>query len=172
MFWHIHLNSAKDLYLHELRDLYDAEHQLLEALPKMVEAASTPTLKRALSHHAQVTRQQVRRLETIFGGLGEAPDGEKCEAMKGLIEEGDEIIKAETNGNGSAVKDAALISAAQRVEHYEMAGYGSARDLARVLGFTDAAELLQTTLDEEGEADKELTHLAVSEINSRAAHYV
>ena len=159
------LDSLHDLYVEELKDLYSAESQLLKALPKMAKAASSPELKAAFTEHLEVTRGQVARLETIFTGLGAKPKGKRCKAMEGLVEEGKEIIGEEGR---PSVKDAALIAAAQRVEHYEMAGYGCVRTFARLLGRADHAKLLQQTLDEEGAADKALTSLAESVINVEA----
>jgi ferritin-like metal-binding protein YciE len=160
------LDSLHDLYVDELKDLYSAENQLLKALPKMAKAATAPELKAAFEEHLEVTRGQVERLEQIFEGLGVSPKGKKCKAMEGLVEEGKEVI--EENG-ADAVLDAALIAAAQRVEHYEMAGYGCVRTFAKLLGDEDAANLLQATLDEEAEADKKLTELAETVINVEAA---
>lgn len=159
------LNSMKDLFVEELRDLYHAENQLIKAIPKMAKAASAPELKMAFEEHLDVTKEQIVRLESIFKELDMSPKGKVCKAMQGLIEEGKEII--ESDGE-PAVKDAALIAAAQRVEHYEMAGYGCVRTFARVLGYSKAETLLQRTLDEEGEADHALTDLAESVINRQA----
>lgn len=159
------LDSLHDLYVEELKDLYNAENQLIKALPKMAKAASAPELKEAFTNHLEETRGQVQRLETIFAELGVSPKGKKCKAMEGLVEEGKEVM--EEDGE-PAVIDAALIAAAQRVEHYEMAGYGCARTFATLLGYTDAAKLLQETLDEEGNADKLLTGLAETVINVEA----
>jgi len=153
------MENLRDLYIHELKDLYSAENQLLKALPKMAEAASTPELKDAFTTHLEQTRGHVGRIEQIFEELGRGPGGEKCEAMEGLIKEGESIIKENAP---AAVKDAALIAAAQRVEHYEIAGYGTVRTYAQQLGDDAAAKLLQQTLDEEGEADKLLNNLALS----------
>jgi ferritin-like metal-binding protein YciE len=160
------LRSLQDLYLQELKDLYSAESQLLSALPKMAKAASAPQLSKAFKDHLTETEGQVRRLETIFEKLGTSPKGKKCKAMEGLIEEGNETISEDAD---PAIKDAALIAAAQRVEHYEMAGYGCVRTYARLLGHDDAAEMLQETLDEEASADKKLTKLAETVINIEAA---
>lgn len=160
------LRSLQDLYVEELKDLYSAESQLLTALPKMAKAASAPELNKAFKDHLKETEGQVRRLETIFEKLGTSPKGKKCKAMEGLIEEGKETISEDAD---PSIKDAALIAAAQRVEHYEMAGYGCARTYARLLGHDDAAHLLQETLDEEGAADKKLTKLAETVINIKAA---
>jgi len=157
--------SLHDLFLEDLRDLYSAETQLLKALPRMAKAADARELRLAFEEHLEVTRGQVGRLERLFVGFGEKAKGKKCKAMEGLVEEGKEIL--EEDGD-PAVLDAALIGAAQRVEHYEMAGYEAARTYARLLGYDDAAALLQATLDEEGEADKKLTELAESAINVEA----
>jgi ferritin-like metal-binding protein YciE len=159
------LDSLHGLYVNELKDLYSAENQLLKALPKMAKAADAPDLRAAFEEHLDVTRGQVARLETIFAALGTSPKGKKCKAMEGLIEEGYELLKAEAD---PAVLDAALIAAAQKVEHCEMAGYGCVRTYARLLGYEDAAELLQETLDEEGEADEKLTALAETVVNAEA----
>ncbi len=153
------MENLRDLYIHELKDLYSAENQLLKALPKMAEAASTPELKDAFKTHLEQTRGHVDRIKQIFDELGRGPGGEKCEAMEGLIKEGESVIKEDAP---PAVKDAALIAAAQRVEHYEIAGYGTVRTYAQQLGEDQAAKLLQQTLDEEGETDKLLNDLALS----------
>lgn len=158
--------SIRDLYINELRDLYRAETQLLKALPKMAEAASAPELRRALTLHLSETRMQTQRLEQIFEDLGEKAPGEICEAMRGLIEEGEQYVEA---GGDDDVRDAGLIAAAQRVEHYEIAGYGSAFALAQSLGETTAARSLQRSLDEESAADRKLTAIAEGLINRAAA---
>jgi ferritin-like metal-binding protein YciE len=160
------LDSLRDLLVEELRDLYSAETQLLDALPKMEQAASSNELKSAFSHHLEQTRQHVSRLERIFQQMGENPSGETCEAMKGLVKEGEVLVKAKGDPD---VQDAGLIGAAQRVEHYEIAGYGTARTLARRLGEGQVAETLQQTLNEEAEADKKLTSIAESNVNVAAA---
>lgn len=160
------MDSLKDLYVDELKDLYNAENQLLKALPKMAKKASAPELKRAFQEHLTQTEGHVNRLEKILRGLGEKPTGKTCKAMKGLVEEGKEII--EEDGDDS-VLDAALIGAAQKVEHYEIAGYGVARTFASLLGEEDAVESLQRTLNEEGETDKKLTQIAESVINIEAS---
>jgi ferritin-like metal-binding protein YciE len=160
------MDSLKDLYIDELKDLYNAENQLLKALPKMAKKASAPELKRAFQSHLEQTKGHVDRLEKIFKGLGEKPNGKVCKAMKGLVEEGKEVI--EEDGDAS-VLDAALIGAAQRVEHYEMAGYGVVRSFASLLGENNAVAALQKTLNEEGDADKKLTKLAESIINVDAS---
>lgn len=157
-------NSLKDLYVDQLRDLYSAETQLISALPKMAQAASSSTLKTAFQQHLDETRNQKQRLEQIFSEIGSRPDGKVCEAMAGLIEEGEEAIKATGD---PVVKDAALIASAQRVEHYEMAGYGVVRTFADELGFKNAKSLLQKSLDEEGNADKKLTSIAEGGIFSQ-----
>jgi ferritin-like metal-binding protein YciE len=160
------LDSLRDLLLEELRDLYNAETQLLDALPKMAEAASSNELKSAFNHHLEETREHVSRLERIFQQIGEKSSGETCEAMKGLIKEGEILVKAEGDPD---VRDAGIVGAAQRVEHYEIAGYGTARSLARRLGESQMAEILQQTLNEEAEADKKLTSIAESQVNVAAA---
>ena len=159
------LGSLQDLYVEELKDLYNAENQLLKALPKMAKAASSPELRTAFEDHLEQTKGQVKRLETIFKKLGSSPKGKKCKAMEGLIEEGSELMEQQAE---PAVMDAALIAAAQRVEHYEMAGYGCVRTFARLLGHKEAADLLQATLQEEAAADKKLSKLAEATINVEA----
>ena len=160
------LNSLEDLLLHELRDLYSAEKQLLKALPKMAKAATSEALKEAFQEHLAVTEKQIERLDEIFTELDKSSRGPKCAAMEGLVEEASELMKEDAD---EMVMDAGLIAAAQRVEHYEMAGYGCARTFARTLGHDRIAEMLQETLDEEAEADEKLTALAESEINVEAA---
>jgi ferritin-like metal-binding protein YciE len=164
-FTSLKLNSLRDLLLEELRDLYSAENQLVDALPKMAEAANSNELKAAFKHHLEQTRGHVSRLENIFREIGEKATGETCEAMKGLIKEGEVLIKAE---GPAGVRDAGLIGAAQRVEHYEIAGYGTARSFARRLGDHSVASLLQQTLSEEAEADKNLTSIAENQVNASA----
>ncbi|MFN8441879.1 MAG: ferritin-like domain-containing protein [Caldilineaceae bacterium] len=151
------MKDLNDLYVEQLQDLYDAENQLIKALPKMADAATAPDLKKGFTQHLNQTQTHAERLETILSNMGVSLKGKPCEAMKGLIKEGDEVIKMKGD---SDVKDAALIAAAQRVEHYEIAGYGTVRTFAQHLGESDARELLQVTLDEEGETDKKLTSLA------------
>jgi ferritin-like metal-binding protein YciE len=160
------MDSLKDLYVDELKDLYNAENQLVKALPKMARKAAAPELKRAFQDHLTQTEGHVERLEKIFKAMGEKPGGKTCKAMKGLVEEGEEII--EEDGDDS-VLDAALIGAAQRVEHYEIAGYGVVRTFAALLGKEEAMATLQRTLNEEAEADKKLTRLAESIINVEAS---
>ena len=167
LFTNLKFDSLDDLFHEQLQDLYDAEHRLTEALPKMVDAAHNPELKQAFDQHLSETRGQVRRLEEVFRILGREPKRSTCDAMKGLISEGDHVLSAKGDAD---VKDAALIAAAQRVEHYEIAGYGTVRTLAQRLGHHQIAELLQETLDEEGNADKILTEVAESSVNVQAAH--
>jgi ferritin-like metal-binding protein YciE len=162
----VNLDSLNKLYVESLKDLYSAEKQILQALPKMIKASSSQQLRQALEEHRAVTEEQVRRLEQIGEELGTKLTGHKCKAMQGIIEEGQDVLDANSD---DAVRDAALIAAAQRVEHYEMAGYGCSRTYARLLGYDSAAELLQKTLDEEGDADKLLTAIAESMVNERAA---
>lgn len=159
------MESMQDLYLHELKDIYNAEKQILQALPKMAKKAKHDELRRAFEEHQTVTEEQVRRLETIFSDLGQSPSGKKCKGMEGLIEEGEELLEEDADPD---VRDAALIGAAQRVEHYEIAAYGTARTYAQQLGFSKHAELLQRTLDEEGQTDERLTKLAESRVNREA----
>ena len=159
------LDSLKKLYLEELRDLYSAETQLVNALPKMVKGASSAELKQAFGNHLEQTEEHVERLNKIFGRLDEKPTGKTCKAMKGLIEEGSELLEEE--GEESVI-DAGLIGAAQRIEHYEIASYGTVRTFADLLGEEDAVELLQQTLDEEGETNEELSELAERTVNKEA----
>lgn len=157
--------SMHDLFLDELRDLYDAEKQIVKALPKMAEAAQAPKLKSGFERHLKQTTTHVTRLEQIFETLGEKPTGEKCDAMQGLLKEGEKVIH---NTDEGSVRDAGLIAAAQRVEHYEMAAYGSARTFAQILGQTDAASLLEETLQEEKDTDQKLTEIAQKIVNEKA----
>lgn len=159
------LNDLNDLLVDQLRDLYNAEGQLTKALPKMAKTATNPELKQAFQTHLAETQEQITRLEQVFEALGEKPKGKTCHAMKGLIEEAQEVISEDAD---DAVKDAALIAAAQRVEHYEIAGYGTVRTYAETLGHREAAKLLQKTLDEEGKTDKLLTQLAETCVNQLA----
>jgi ferritin-like metal-binding protein YciE len=151
------LNSLQELYIEQLKDLYDAEQQIIKALPEMIEAATSEDLKQALTQHLNVTRTQATRLEKTFTALGEHPKREKCQGMKGVIEEGSNLIDVIEDPD---LRDAAIIASAQRVEHYEMAGYGTARTYAGLLGQQEGGQLLQQTLDEEKEADRTLTTLA------------
>lgn len=153
----VELDSLRDLLLHELSDLYSAEHQITKALPQMAEAASSPVLKSAFRDHLHETKDQIDRLDQVFRELGEKPQRKECKAMAGLINEGNEWM-GESAAPG--VMDAGLIAAAQRVEHYEIAGYGCVRTYAQLLGYRSVVLLLQATLDEEGAADKKLTQLA------------
>lgn len=159
------LNSLNKLYLEELRDLYSAETQLVKALPKMAKGASSDELREAFESHLEQTKEHVERLTEIFDRLEEKPTGKTCQAMKGLIGEGSEMLEQE--GDESVI-DAGLIAAAQRVEHYEIAAYGTVRTFANLLGEDEAAELLQQTLDEEGETDKQLSELAEGIVNEKA----
>ena len=159
------LDTLKDLYIGEIKDLYSAERQLVKALPKMARAAKDTQLQQAFRTHLKETAEHAARLEQICKDLGVSARGKKCVAMEGLIEEGSELIKENTDPD---VLDAGLISKAQRVEHYEIAGYGTVRTYARQLGFENHAELLQQTLDEEGRTDHLLTELAESGINVEA----
>jgi ferritin-like metal-binding protein YciE len=162
----VKLKTLDDLLIKELKDLYSAEKQIIKALPKMAKAANSDALREALEDHLEVTKEQAARLEQIFETLSISPRGPKCEAMEGLLEEGDDLLEEDA---APAVRDAGIIGAAQRVEHYEMAGYGTARTFARLLGHNEIADTLQKTLDEEGDADEKLTELAESEINVEAA---
>ena len=149
-------NALKELYIEELRDIYSAENQLVKALPKMAKAATSDDLRAGFEEHLEQTKGHVQRLEQIFSELDEKPSGKKCKGMEGLVEEGKEMIEEEEG----EILDAGLISAAQRVEHYEIAAYGCVRTYAKLLGETSAAELLQQTLQEEKETDQKLTKLA------------
>ena len=151
-------NSLRELFVEELRDLYDAENQLIKALPKMAAASSSPELREAFEEHLEQTRNQATRLEKIFAGMGEKPKGEKCKGMEGLVKEGSDLLKEDDMD--PEVKDAAIIGAAQRVEHYEIAGYGTVRTFAELLGEDEATSLLEETLEEEKETDQKLTELA------------
>jgi ferritin-like metal-binding protein YciE len=156
------MDSLRELYVEELKDLWSAENQILKGLPRMIKAASHPQLKRAFTKHEAQTRQQVKRLERICKDLGESPRGKKCVGMEGLIQEAKELLSDKPEPN---VLDAGLISAAQHVEHYEMAGYGTVRTWAKLLGYEDHVTLLQQTLDEEKATDQLLTDIAESQIN-------
>jgi ferritin-like metal-binding protein YciE len=165
------LDTLEDVFVEQIADLYSAEQQLVQALPKMVQAAHSDELRKALEEHLEQTKGHLTRLDEIKSHVSQAVPVETCEAMKGLIKEGQEVIEAQ--GDGAAL-DAALIAAAQRVEHYEIAGYGTARTLADQLGYDRAEELLDETLDEESNADKLLTKIATggfmrSGINDEAA---
>lgn len=156
------LNTLKDLYVTELKDLYSAEHQILKALPRMIKVSTHPQLKKAFTSHERQTREHVKRLERICKELGVSPKGKKCNGMEGLLKEGKELIGEKPEPQ---VLDAGLLAAAQHVEHYEMAGYGTVRTYARQLGYENQAEMLQRTLNEEGETDHLLTAIAVGAIN-------
>lgn len=159
------LDSFDSLLLHELQDLYSAEKQLVEALPKMAKGATSEELKGAFEKHLEQTEGHLERLDKIFKQLEQSPGRHKCKAMEGLIKEGSDLLKEDAD---EAILDAALIGAAQRVEHYEIAGYGTARTFAEMLGHTEAAELLQQTLDEEKDTDQSLTELAMTSVNIEA----
>jgi ferritin-like metal-binding protein YciE len=158
------LENLNDLFVHELRDLYDAEQQLTTALPLLAAAATSDQLRQTFEEHLEVTKEQARRLEKIFQGLGEPAEGKPCKAMAGLVAEARETLDIDADPD---VLDAALIVAAQKVEHYEIAGYGSVRTFARVLNYSDAARLLEATLKEESQTDERLTRLA-ERLNQKA----
>lgn len=155
-------NSLEDLFVHELKDLYDAENQLIDALPRMADKSTNPALKRAFQNHLTQTEKHVQRLESIFEHRGLDAERETCAAMNGLIKEGSNVLSAEGDKD---VLDAALIAAAQRVEHYEIAAYGTARTFAQRIGDAYAAELLEQTLDEEKSTDQQLTQIAEASVN-------
>ncbi len=157
--------NLQDLFMEQINDLYSAEQQMIGSLPQMADAASSPDLRVAFEEHLEQTRTQAQRLEQIFNSLGVQPESMKCKGMEGILEEGNEILQKK--GEPSVI-DAALIAAAQRAEHYEMASYGCARTFAEQLGFDDIADLLQETLDEEGETNDRLTMLAEGGINLQA----
>jgi ferritin-like metal-binding protein YciE len=154
--------SLQEVYVEQLKDLFSAEQQILRALPKMAKAAVHPELQKAFTDHEQLTRVHVERLEKIFQQLGKAPGGHKCKGMEGLLAEGAELLEEHAE---SDALDAAMIAAAQRVEHYEIAGYGTVRTFANMLGLPDHAAILQQTLDEEGKTDHQLTELAETVVN-------
>ena len=160
------MEALKKLLQDELEDIYDAEHQLVKALPKMVEASSSPELQQALRQHLTVTQNQVKRLEQVFAALGEKAKRKPCKGMAGIVSEGNEMLAEDLD---DSTMDAAIISAAQKVEHYEIASYGTVRTLAQTLGNNEVADLLEETLEEEKEADQRLTQIAESSINSEAA---
>jgi len=157
-------NSLQELYVEQLRDLYNAENQLVKALPKMAKAAQSDALREGFEQHLEQTKGHVERLEQIFSAMDESPKGRKCAGMEGLVEEGEEVIKDQSD---SGALDSGLIASAQRVEHYEIAGYGTVRTFAELLGEEEAVNLLQQTLDEEKETDEQLTELA-KEVNAQA----
>ena len=158
-------NSMEDLAVYKLQAIYDAEQQALAAYPQIVQAVSSSELKQAMQTHMQQTEQQVQRLEQIFQQLGQQPGGQPCVAMQGLIEEGQQLI---AQGGSPEVLDAAIIGAAQAMEHHEIAAYGTARTMAQELGMTQAAQLLEQTLEEEKETDALLTQIAEQSVNLRA----
>jgi ferritin-like metal-binding protein YciE len=160
------MKTLEDLLTHELKDLFSAEKLITKALPKMIKAVTNDDLRQALEHHLQETEQQISRLEQVFDKLGLPARGVKCEAMEGLIEEGKKALEEDME---ETVRDAAIIAAAQRVEHYEIAGYGCARTFAQHLGHDEVADLLQQTLDEEKGADEKLTMIATQHVNVEAA---
>jgi ferritin-like metal-binding protein YciE len=160
----VKINSLHDLYVDELRDLYDAENQLIKALPKMAEASTSEKLRQGFKEHLEQTRGHAQRIEQIFDRLGEKAKGRKCKGMEGIVKEGSEVLDEDMNDD---VKDAAIIGSAQRVEHYEIAGYGTARTHADLLGLDEDARLLEQTLEEEKQANHKLTDLAAS-INVQA----
>ncbi len=159
------MESLHELYVEEIKDLYSAENQILKAMPRMIKAATHPQLKKAFAKHEKQTRGQVKRLERICKALDEKPTGKKCHGMEGLLEEAKDLMKEKPD---AFVLDAGLISAAQHVEHYEMAGYGTVRTWARLLGYSAQADLLQATLDEEQKTDLDLTALAEAMVNPDA----
>lgn len=158
------LENLSDLMLEELKDVYDAEHQIIEALPQMAQAASSRELKAAFQEHLNESQEHIRRLEQVFGLLNQNPKRKSCKAMKGLIKEGQEMMEEEMS---STVMDAALIASAQRVEHYEMAAYGTLRTYANLVGHDQISQIFQRTLEEEELTDKKLTKIA-STINAEA----
>ena len=161
------LGNLEDLFVQELKDLYSAENQITKALPRMAKAASSPELKSAFQEHLEVTRNQVQRLEQIFKEIGVTPRGKKCIGMEALIEEGKELMAEDAD---EAVIDAGLLAAAQKVEHYEMAAYGTVCAFAKLLGQDNAAELLSQTLEEEKETDQRLSVIAEESVNLQAAN--
>ncbi len=163
------MKDLKELFIEDLKDMYDAEHQLVDALPNLEEAAASQELKQALREHLEVTKSQAQRLEEVFREAGEEPDRETCEAMEGLVEEAEDLV-SECKGEDPQVCDAGIIGCAQKTEHYEIAGYGTLRTWAEHLGLQQSVDLLQQILDEEGEADKKLTQIAESMVNPAAAH--
>ena len=163
----MNIENLQELFVEQLRDLYDGEQQITDALPKLIDKAGSPELKRALQEHLEVTKQQITRLDQIFDSLGEKASGETCKGMKGVISEGDSLVG---DAEDPAVRDASIIAAAQRVEHYEIAGYGTVRTYAQQLNKPDFARLLDQTLDEEKEADQKLSQIAASvNIEAKAA---
>ena len=162
------LESLTDLLIEELQDLYDAEHQIVEALPQLAEKAFSPELEDAFNEHLEQTKGHITRLEAAFKKFGIPAERKSCKAMRGLMAEGEELLEEEPSADPS-VLDAALIAAAQKVEHYEIASYGTARSYAQLLKATEVQKLLQQTLDEEAETDRKLTNLAEQAVNLDAA---
>ncbi len=160
------MNSLEELFMHELQDIYDAEQQITQALPNMAQATSSQELRQAFELHLGETQQQIQRLEQVFNQMGMQPQGRTCQAMKGLITECQDLMQEKAD---PAVMDAGLIASAQKVEHYEIAAYGTLRTWASRLGQNEVVTLLQQTLDEEGKTDKELTRLAEQLVNIQAA---
>ena len=158
------IQTMEDLFVEQIQDLYDAEQRLVKALPKMAEVSTSAELRSAFESHLQETEGHVQRLEQVFAELGQEPKKETCDAMKGLIKEGEKTMEIED----PALRDAAMIGAANRVEHYEMAGYGTARTLATTLGLSRSANLLEATLEEEKRADAKLTQIAEKSVNQNA----
>jgi len=158
------IQTMEDLFVEQIQDLYDAEQRLVKALPKMAEVSTSAELRSAFESHLQETEGHVQRLEQVFAELGQEPKKETCDAMKGLIKEGEKTMEIED----AALRDAAMIGAANRVEHYEMAGYGTARTLATSLGLSRSANLLEATLEEEKRADAKLTQIAEQSVNQNA----
>ena len=163
------IDSLQKLYVEELKDIYSAEKQILQALPKMAKKATNEQLRAAFQEHLEQTRGQVERLDRIFERLGKSSRGKKCKGMEGLLEEGKEVLEEDMDDE---VRDAAMIAAAQRVEHYEIAAYGTVRTYAELLGEKGDAKLLQQTLNEEGDTDKKLSQLAESTVNLEALESV
>jgi ferritin-like metal-binding protein YciE len=159
------IQSMEDLFLEQIEDLYDAEKRLVKALPKMAEASTSQSLRQAFQSHLMETEGHVSRLENVFRALGKNAKSQTCDAMKGLVSEGEDMI---SDTEPSSVRDAGLIASANRVEHYEIAAYGSARTFAEMLGMREAASLLEQTLQEEKKADQKLTQLAESMVNDEA----
>ena len=160
-------NSFHGLFVDQLRDLYDAEQQITRSLPKVIEAVSSDKLRKALQHHLDVTHGQIERLDRIFTDLGESSTGKTCKGMEGLLEEGDEAIKEHEPG---VLRDALIIAGAQRIEHYEISGYGTAKAWADELDLDDAVDLLDETLDEEAEADEKLNSIATGGLLSEGVN--
>lgn len=160
-------NALKELFIDELKDIYWAEQHLVKALPKMIKGATSDELKQTITDHLEQTKNHVTRLESIFASIGEKAKAVKCEAMAGLLKEAEELL--EETDKGTEVRDVAIISASQKVEHYEIASYGTMRTLAGVLGFTEAQKILDETLAEEKEADSLLTQVAENYVNEAAA---